>query len=289
MSYHWGDTIQHICQNKTALVMGIDPVDSHLPTTLIDSYKGAEWIAPYVQNLLEIAAPEIGIVKFQAAYFEAYGAAGMQALAESLAAARKLGLAIIMDAKRGDIGSTSAAYAAAYLKPGQCDLESDALTINPFLGPETLEPFFEYADQHGKGLFVLCKTSNPGSGWLQDQLIQDQTSVSTQVARMIQQYGQNSIGSSGLSNLGAVVGVTYPEHGQALRAEMPNAIILAPGLGAQGGKADTFEALKNPQIEGSVTVNASRGITKVEDRSMTADAYWSEVLSRIQNFKKQLL
>jgi orotidine-5'-phosphate decarboxylase len=288
MSYHWGNTTAEIARSKGNLVLGIDPVITDIPRTFYEN--GAtpdEVVKAYLDLLLAAAKPKIGFIKFQSAFFEALGTAGIQALAYGIGLARTAGLAIILDAKRGDIGSTAQAYARAYLDPTSgSDLEVDCLTVNPFLGPDTLEPFLESAHAYGKGLFVLVKTSNPGSTWLQGLEVGGE-SVSTRLARYVDSAGRASIGSSGLSNIGAVVGATYAAEGQALRLLMPSAVLLAPGVGAQGACATDLKPLHRPE-GGGVLVPVSRGITKAPDLSIGRDAYADLIIKRISEFQEQL-
>jgi orotidine-5'-phosphate decarboxylase len=234
---------------------------------------------------------EVGFVKFQSAYFEAFGSCGVAALANSIKAAKKVGLGVILDAKRGDIGSTAEAYARAYLTPasggGVSDLEVDCLTINPFLGPDTLEPFVECSKKYGKGLFILNKTSNPGAAWLQDQVITGGKRVSTLVAETIAGWAAETTGRAKLSSIGSVVGATYPEDGKALRQLLPTSIFLAPGIGPQGGTPEGIAALAIPS-GGGVLVPVSRGVTNVKQRSITESKYADLLQSRIKELKAAL-
>ncbi len=283
----WGDFVAEKTKTCGEFVLGIDPLYADIP----DGFKTnvispTETLERYVNFLIETTADLIGFVKFQSAFFEAFGSKGIGALAQSIASAKSKDLGVILDAKRGDIGSTAQAYANAYLTPGLgSDLEADCLTVNPFLGPDTLEPFFECARKYGKGLFVLTKTSNSGAGWLQDKLI-DGTRVSDMVAALVATT-EGSKGTSGLSSIGAVVGATFPEDGQRLRKLMPNSIILAPGLGAQGGKPEDIAALRRPDDLG-VLVPVSRGATKVKDLSLTQKAYAALIRERIGDFQNRL-
>ena len=240
--------------------------------------------------LLDTIAGHAGLVKFQSAFFEAWGSAGVQALAKGVAQAKAHGIGVIMDAKRGDIDSTAAAYARAYLTPalagGVSDLEADCLTVNPFLGPDTLEPLMRCAREYGKGLFVLAKTSNPGSGWLQDKTI-DGTRVSDRIGELVAALARETKGASGLGAVGAVVGATYPEDGKRLRALMPDSILLAPGVGAQGASIANIRALDRPG-GGGVLVPVSRGITKIADRSLSAADYADLIRKRIAEFRTML-
>ncbi|MDD3183124.1 MAG: orotidine-5'-phosphate decarboxylase [Alphaproteobacteria bacterium] len=291
MTINWADFVGEKTKDRGELVLGIDPVLSDIPDCFKKSGASTpDAVRDYVMFLLEMTADQVGFVKYQSAFFEALGAAGVAVLAESIAAAKRLGHGIILDAKRGDVGGTAAAYARAYLTPasacGLSDLEVDCMTINPFLGPETLEPFVDCAKKYGKGLFVLVKTSNPGAGWLQDKEI-DGARVSDRIAQLVAGWAEETVGISGLSSIGAVIGATYPEDGRRLRGLMPNSIFLAPGLGPQGGKADGIASLRRTDGSG-VLVPVQRGITKVDDLSITKDAYATLVQQRVQEYKTKL-
>lgn len=288
---HWGDTVARQVAAYGELVVGIDPVLEYAPRAFeVDSDCKSEWVHSYVDFVLAAITGHVGFVKFQSAFFEAYGASGIHALAQGIAQAKKQGLAVILDAKRGDIGSTAAAYSRAYLTPlaagGTSDLEVDCMTINPFLGPDTLEPFVDCARKHGKGLFILVKTSNPGAGWLQDAIV-DKRTVSDRVAELIREWANETRGTSGLSAVGAVVGATFPGDGQRLRTIMPDSVFLAPGIGPQGGVATEIQSLRRTQGDG-VVVPVSRGITKIDDRSLSLDAYGEIIQQRIANLRTTL-
>jgi len=280
---HWGDTVKTGVAAFGPLVLGIDPALDHAPTAFAED--PAAFLERYTLALLDAADGKVGFVKFQSAYFEAWGSHGIASLARCIAIARERGFAIIMDAKRGDIGSTMAAYARAYLTPGASDLESDCLTVNPFLGPETLQPFVDCAREHGKGLFVLVKTSNPGSGWLQDQLVGNMA-VSERVAELVARWAEQTLGDQGVGAVGAVVGATYPAQGLQLRKAMPRSVLLVPGLGAQGGDPAALSALATPT--GPVLVPVSRGIAAIEDRTMPLDAYVALVGDRLDTLRASL-
>jgi orotidine-5'-phosphate decarboxylase len=187
-------------------------------------------------------------VKPQFAFFEALGPDGMAALARVCAHARAAELVVVGDAKRGDIGSTAAAYAAATLAPG-APFPCDALTVNPFLGPDTLVPFLDVADAHGRGVFVLVRTSNPGSARWQAPVLDD-------LAGWLTLQGAARVGAHGLSNVGAVVGATHREDLVALREKLPHAWLLVPGFGAQGASAADTRAAGRADGLGALVVSA---------------------------------
>jgi orotidine-5'-phosphate decarboxylase len=283
---HWGDNISEKVAKFGPLVVGIDPIPGSAPSVL--SAGPISFPERYTSALLEGADGRAGIVKFQSAYFEAFGSDGIAALARGIAMAREREFAVILDVKRGDIGSTSEAYARAYLTPksaGGTDLEVDCMTVNPFLGPDTLAPFVGCARRYGKGVFVLVKTSNEGSGWLQDQMI-DGSSVSDRVARLVARWANETLGSHGIGAVGAVVGATYPNEGVHLRELMPNAIILAPGLGAQGADPRALSAMATPT--GPLLISASRGIGAVNDPGLALEDYIETVKTRIDAFKREI-
>ena len=280
----WSELVQSNVERFGDLVVGIDPSPTEVP-----EFFGAEssWIADFVDFTLDAVQGQVGFVKFQSAYFEACGMAGLSALSFGMKRARQAGIAVILDAKRGDIGATAAAYARAYLTPmsagGSGDFEADCLTVNPLMGPDTLEPFVECAGRFGKGLFVLCRTSNPGASWLQDKMAGNRL-ISDRVADLIGGYGKADLSSSTLSSVGAVIGATVPNEGRRLRQLLPRTIILAPGLGAQGGDPAAIHALRG-NVPGDLLVPVSRGLSRVEDGSISADDYRELMLGRIKGFK----
>lgn len=237
---------------KSIAVLGVDP---QLDTPQQPGLPAGRELADFCCEIVEACAPSVVAVKPQLAFFEARGLAGMHALSEVLELARRLGLITIADAKRGDIGSTSAAYAEAFLGTG--DFGCDAITVNPYLGGDALAPFVSRV-RDGRGLFVLVKTSNPSSGEFQDQPA-PQHPLWELVADRVRGWGSDFIGAHDLTPVGAVVGATYPEHAKRGRELMPNSIILVPGYGAQGATADDAVAAARPDGLG-VIVNASRSL-----------------------------
>src|SRR5215813_13841445 len=201
---HWGDLVAAKVAAHGQLVLGIDPAPEHAP--LAPSAGPIPILRRYTELLMVAAYGRVGFVKFQSVFFEAFGSNGVVELARAIALAKELGYAVIMDAKRGDIGSTAEVYAQAYLSPahaGGTDLEVDCLTVNPFLGSATMESFVARAQNFGKGLFVLVKTSNPDSGWLQDQRLVS-GSVSELLAELVARWAEATIGGSGVGAVGAV-------------------------------------------------------------------------------------
>jgi orotidine-5'-phosphate decarboxylase len=211
--------------------------------------------------LLDRLAGKVAVIKPQSAFFEQLGAAGVELLQQVMSRARSAGLLVLLDAKRGDIGSTAEGYARAYLDP-HAPLRADALTVNPYLGVSTLTPYLERCQSHERGLFVLVKTSNPGSADIQD-LDVDGAPVFVKLAAKLAPHAQALVGpETGWSALGVVVGATYPEQAVRVREALPNALFLIPGYGTQGGTAaDAVRSfVAGPKgLEGGI-VNSSRAI-----------------------------
>lgn len=261
---HFADRLlDRVDATRSHLVVGLDPDLRELPPELLDGVEdlagAAAAVEAFATAVIDGVAELVPAVKPQSAFFEALGSAGVAALERVEAHARAAGLLVIEDAKRGDIGNTMAAYAAAALGRVRIgdDVElpvhdADAVTVSPYLGPESLAPMIDVARRFGKGLFVLVRTSNPASGEVQD-------GVYERVARMVDALGKEGVGERGYADVGAVTGLTYPEEAPALRALMPNAILLVPGLGAQGGKPEDFAGFLDEDGLGAV-VAASRSI-----------------------------
>jgi orotidine-5'-phosphate decarboxylase len=239
-------------RKRSIAMLGVDPqLDASGTPGLPEGYT----LSRFCCAIVEACAGSVCAIKPQLAFFEARGMDGMHALAEVIALARRLELLTVADAKRGDIGSTSAAYAEAFLGSG--DFGCDAVTVNPYLGSDAIAPFVTHV-RDGRGLFVLVKTSNPSSGEFQDRAA-DGAPVWEWVARRVEGWGNDFVGPSGLSPVGAVVGATYPQHAARARALMPHATVLVPGYGAQGASA--ADAVRAARADGTgVVVNASRSL-----------------------------
>jgi orotidine-5'-phosphate decarboxylase len=216
-------------------------------------------------RVLDIVAPLVAVVKPQSAFFEACGPAGMACLQKTLRHARSLGLLTILDSKRNDIASTAAAYGEAAFDGTRIDgallpvWDADALTVNPYLGRDAMEPFLRSARRSGRGIFVLVRTSNPGAGLFQDLLCEGKP-LYQHVASAVQTWTQENLGQSGYGDVGAVVGATHAAELGKLRQLLPDVLFLIPGFGAQGGKADDVAGAFDKRGLGAV-VNSSRGIT----------------------------
>jgi orotidine-5'-phosphate decarboxylase len=245
------------------VMVGLDPRAEQLPPDLLANslLRSPERVAAayreFCRGIIDVVAPLVPVVKPQAAFFEQLGPHGMTALADVIAYARESGLLVVLDGKRNDIGDTAIAYAEAYLGP-QSGWKSDALTVSPYLGADSLEPFLKVIDQRGGGVFVLVKTSNPGGGMLQDVTAEGST-IYRRVAEYVEQAASARMGKCGYGSVGAVVGATYPEQLVELRDAMPHAWLLVPGYGTQGGTARDVVAAFDSQGLGAV-INNSRGI-----------------------------
>jgi orotidine-5'-phosphate decarboxylase len=228
-------------------------------------------VAAHCSLAIEAAAEHCVAVKLQVACFERLGAPGWDALAVVVERAREQGLLVIADAKRGDIDVSAAAYAQAYLGEtataygSVSGLGADALTVNPLLGVDSLRPLAALARERSCGLFIVVRTSNPGARDLQELALAQGGSVSERLADMVGKLGGDGIGVEGLSDVGAVVGATAPERFAALRARIPEAIFLVPGVGAQGGRIEDLGAAFAPGPAGAL-ISVSRGIVQAYER-----------------------
>lgn len=284
-SLSWADAVFSGTKKFGALTIGIDPAFDDMPLFLQKDRDN--FLENFSKILIDSAAGRCGFIKPQSAFFEAEGARGITALSKIIAYAKSKDIKVILDAKRGDIGSTAAAYAKAYLTPdSNSDLESDCLTVNPFLGIDSIEPFLDTCVKYGKGVFVLCKTSNPGSGWLQDKIIEGQT-VSERICEALRPWVEKTTSENGLSNVGIVLGLTYPEIGKYIRKLIPSAIFLTPGYGPQGGKIDDVKAMLNENGHG-VLVPTSRAVSAIKDKNITEDSYKDLIVERIETLNKEL-
>ena len=233
---------QAVVARRTPVLVGLDPRSEQLPDGLMPP-SGASWTeqaaaySTFCRGVIDVVAPMVPAVKPQAAFFEELGPAGMAALKEVVDYARVQGLLVVLDGKRNDIGSTAQAYAAGYLgSPDESAWAADALTVSPYLGADSLEPFIDVANRRGCGLFVLVKTSNPGGGMFQD-LIVDGRPLYRHVAQAVDGWASSTAAQCGYGAVGAVVGATYPDQLVELRSAMPHTWLLVPGYGSQGAGA----------------------------------------------------
>lgn len=245
------DRLADAVRRRGPLCVGIDPRLESLPAAIRAKHpEPAAAFEAFGLRILELVAPFAGVVKPQAAFFEQYGPAGFAAMGSILKRAKEMGFVTILDAKRGDIASTATAYAEAAFGP---TWDADALTVNPYLGQDAVEPFIQTARKDGRGIFVLVRTSNPGAGLFQD-LSCDGRPLYRHVAEAVVTWNAN------IGDVGAVVGATHPSELRELRLAMPNVWLLVPGYGAQGGTAADVKAAYDAIGLGAI-VNSSRGVT----------------------------
>jgi orotidine-5'-phosphate decarboxylase len=274
-------------ERGTPVMVGLDPRYDLLPVSLRPLGAEAGWAdraaacAAFCRGVIDVVAPLVPIVKPQAAFFEELGPAGMAALGEVIHYAHAKGLLVVVDGKRNDIGSTATAYAAGYLGPGERSAwGADALTVNPYLGDDSLEPFVSLAVERKAGIFVLVKTSNPGGRTFQD-LRSDGRPVYEHVAVGVERLAQKTVGACAYGAVGAVVGATYPEQLACLRQLMPHAWLLVPGYGSQGGTARHVAGAFDAQGCGAV-INNSRGILfafrEAEYAAKFGEAQWQRAV-----------
>lgn len=265
--------VNKITKTEAPIVVGLDPmmkfIPDHIKAAAFKEYgetlAGAgEAIWQYNKAIVDATYDLIPAVKPQIAMYEQFGIEGLIAFKKTVDYCKSKDLVIIGDVKRGDIGSTSEAYAVGHLgkvtvgSNQYYGFDEDFATVNPYLGSDGIKPFVNVCKEENKGLFILAKTSNPSSGEFQDRLV-DGKPLYEVVAEKIAEWGADHMGSCGYSYIGAVVGATYPEMGKALRKVMPKSYILVPGYGAQGGKGKDLVHFFNEDGLGAI-INSSRGI-----------------------------
>lgn len=264
--------ISNIQKTKAPIVVGLDPMLGYIPEHIQkkayaefgETLEGAaEAVWQYNKEIVDCTYDLIPAVKPQIAMYEQFGIEGLKAYKKTVDYCKEKGLVVIGDVKRGDIGSTSAAYAVGHLGKVQVGsrtyaaFDEDFATVNPYLGTDGIKPFLDVCREEKKGIFILVKTSNPSSGEFQDQMI-DGKPLYELVGEHVAKWGEECMGDT-YSYVGAVVGATYPEMGKALRKIMPKSFILVPGYGAQGGKGKDLAHFFNEDGLGAI-VNSSRGI-----------------------------
>lgn len=264
--------IDKIKKTNAPVVVGLDPMLSYIPQHILDkAYKeygetlkgAAEAVFEYNKGIVDAIYDIVPAVKPQIAMYEQFGVEGVIAFKKTVDYCKEKDLVVIGDIKRGDIGSTSTAYAVGHLgkvtvgSKSYAGFDEDFVTVNPYLGTDGIKPFVDVCKEEQKGIFILVKTSNPSSGEFQDRLI-DGRPLYEYVGEQVDKWGSDCMGN-GYSYVGAVVGATYPEQGKILRKIMPKSFILVPGYGAQGGKGKDLVHYFNEDGLGAI-VNSSRGI-----------------------------
>ncbi|MGC9455284.1 MAG: orotidine-5'-phosphate decarboxylase [Phycisphaerae bacterium] len=288
---NFADRLLDAIDRKGAPVcVGIDPNFDYLPDELrrdSDASGQLQTIRSFCEDVLRIVEPHVPAVKPQSAYFEAYGSQGVEAYYDVVRKARELGLLVIGDVKRQDIGSTASAYASGHLADTNAP---DAVTVGSYLGADGIAPFIDIARQTTRGLFVLVRTSNPSARQVQDITDADGKMVYEHVAELVAMLGSEDelIGARGYSAVGAVVGATYPDEARKLRRMMPRQVFLVPGYGAQGATAADCMASFNDDGTGAI-VNASRSVIYAHRRRQYADLPWRQAVeSAVKDFARDI-
>ncbi|TCO68522.1 orotidine-5'-phosphate decarboxylase [Marinisporobacter balticus] len=281
--------VKEIKNKKCNIVVGLDPRIGSIPEGVKNKYfkecghtikAAAEAILEFNKEIIDNVYDFVPAVKPQIAFYEQYGVEGLRAYMKTCKYAKEKGMLVIGDIKRGDIGSTSVAYSNAHL--GNIDIEGtihetfavDAITVNPYMGGDTLEEFMKDIKEKEKGMFVLVKTSNKGSGQLQDLEVNGKK-IYEVVAGLVNDLSQQSIGKCGYASVGAVVGATYPEQSRTLRKLMKESYFLVPGYGAQGATVEDIVDCFNEDGLGAI-INSSRGIIfayQKSEKGYTAEKY----------------
>ncbi|OHD57487.1 MAG: orotidine 5'-phosphate decarboxylase [Spirochaetes bacterium GWF1_51_8] len=265
--------IERIIEKKSPIVVGLDPILDHIPSFIkrkhfqgnLGFHSVFEVITEFNEIVISKLKDIIPAVKPQIAYYEKYGSEGIKAFEQTIKLAKKAGLTVIEDGKRNDIGSTAQAYADGYL--GEVNIEGklyksfdvDFLTVSPYLGSDSIDPFVTTCEKHGKGIFVLVKTSNPSSSDFQDLVLSNGKKLYYHVADYINRVGERTIGKYGYSLTGAVIGATYPGEAAEMRKYLPHSFFLVPGFGAQGGTVLSVTNCFGENGLGAI-INSSRGI-----------------------------
>ena len=276
--------IDKIKEKDNPSVAGLDTCIDYLPDDVRGKcetlYDAAKYITDFNFALIDAIKDVVPAVKVQVAYYEMYGVEGMRAFSDTLAYARQHGLFTIADVKRNDIGSTASAYSNAYLGETVLEgsavtpFESDFVTVNGYLGSDGVLPFVADCKKNDRGIFVLVKTSNPGSGELQDKLMDNGKTLYENMACLVDAWGADLRGKYGYSSVGAVVGATHKAQAEAIRKAHPSLFFLIPGYGAQGGKAEDLAVCFRDGIGG--IVNSSRGILTASRKPQYAGTTFDE-------------
>ncbi|MBI4231859.1 orotidine-5'-phosphate decarboxylase [Candidatus Peregrinibacteria bacterium] len=308
MAKNFADKLVEAVKAKgNAICVGLDPRLEQIPQSIknialqteetpLAAAAGA--ILAFNKGIIDAVHDLVPVVKPQIAFYEIFGAEGIKAYEETLRYAKSKGLLTIADAKRNDIGTTAEAYAKAFLGEvsmfeGEQEVimpifDADSITINSYLGWDGVKPFVDECRKYDKGLFALVKTSNKGSGDIQDLRLEEGVTVYEVMGHLVDSWGANEVGESGYSFVGAVVGATYPEEAKKLRKIMPRSIFLVPGYGAQGGGAQDIVPCFNKDGLGAI-VNNSRGIIfAYEKLEYSPDAYAEAARAAVLEMKNDL-
>ena len=278
--------IDKIKEKDNPTVIGLDPRYEMIPKCITQKYAQtlegvSKAIIEFNKRLIDATYDIIPAVKPQIAFYEMFGIEGIRAFKEICEYAKQKGMIVIADIKRGDIGSTAEGYSNAFLGKTKIGNEEESIfdvefvTLNPYMGIDSIKPFIEDCKKYNKGVFILIKTSNPSSGDIQDVKMEDGKELYTKVAKLVENWGEDLRGKYGYSSVGGVVGATYPEQLESLRKVAPHTFFLIPGYGAQGGKSkDIAKAFDSNGIGG--IVNSSRGLMCAYKSNLWKDKYKEE-------------
>lgn len=278
--------IEKIIEKNNPTVIGVDTRYDMVPDCVKIKYNTdiigmCDAMFEYCKTLIDATYDIVPAVKLQSAYFEMYGIEGIKVLKQMIDYCKEKGMIVMVDAKRGDIGSTSRGYSNAYLGKNEIDgkkigiFDTDFLTVNPYMGTDCVSPFVEDCKEYNKGIFVLVKTSNKSSGEIQDLTTTDGERIYEKVGKLVEKWGEELIGENGYSSVAAVVGATYPTQLKELRQLMPHTFFLIPGYGAQGGKAEDIALAFDKNGLGGI-INASRSLMCAYKSDRWKDKYTEE-------------
>jgi orotidine-5'-phosphate decarboxylase len=285
MAAHFADRLlAEIERKKTPAVVALDPVFENLPRGLRDAADPLRAIRSYAMRVLELVAPHVPCVKINSAYFEAYHAPGIAVFDELLATARRLGLITLADVKRGDVGHTATMYALAQLGDGdrRSDNSPDAVTVSGYFGEDGVRPFIAWAAPRGQGVFVLVRTSNPSATVIQDAPLANGQRLHEWVGRQVASWAAEpeTLGERGYSLVGAVAATRDAGDARRLREAMPHSIVLVPGYGAQGGRAEDFAPYFKPDGTGALIVSGRSVIFAYEKAEATSRSIdWEQAVA----------
>ena len=287
--------IKNVIKTKSHLCVGLDPILCKFPKYILDEAEGlygknpkgaGHAIFEFNKLIIDCVFDKVPAVKPQIAYYEKYGQFGIEAFWKTVEYAKKRGLIVIADAKRGDIGTTSEAYAETFLGNNDewCVEDSvDAVTVNPFLGRDGVDPFIILGKENKKGTIILVKTSNPSSGDIQDKITVNKKTVSELVCDYINENATQT-GDYGFSDVAAVIGATYPEDIKKYRTKLPNSLFLIPGIGYQGGDVQLLDAAFNNEGLGAI-ITCSRAIDYAfGDTNTSEEIVKQSIISSVASF-----
>jgi len=299
--------IENTIRTKNPICVGLDPDISKIPACYKNQAavsehplaKVADVLLDFIRDIIDTVCDLVPAIKPQIAFYEKYGSYGIAAFEKTVEYAKSKGLVVIEDAKRGDIGNTAKAYADGHLGEVETldgsyakSFDADFLTVNPYLGGESLQPFVDVCRRFDKGIFILVKTSNISSGEIQDVITKEGKTISQVIAEYVNTQGEANVGRYGYSSIGAVVGATYHEEAAELRKIMPRSYFLVPGYGAQGGGAEDILPCFNSDGLGAI-INSSRGIlfthmTDIERACCCKELYLKSVREAVLSMRSDI-